>query len=205
MKWDNLANERVIRETIEALGKNGVEAEAVEDGTTALERIKSLIPKGATVMNGSSRTLEEIGFIEYLKSGDHPWKNLHAEIVAQKDPDEQARLRKQALLAEYYLGSVHALSQTGEFLIASNTGSQLPHVVFSSPNLIFVVGTQKIVSTVGDAWKRLEEHVIPLEEQNMRQKYGVGTYPSKVLFFRRENPMTGRKVRMLLVLGKLGF
>jgi hypothetical protein len=114
-------------------------------------------------------------------------------------------LRKQAVLSDYYLGSVHALAETGEFIIASNSGSQLPHIVFTSPNLIFVVGTQKIVPTLADAMKRLEEHVIPLEDKHMMVAYGAHTMDSKIVIFKHENPMMGRKVRMILVNEKLGF
>ena len=84
-----------------------------------------------------------------LKAGSHGWNNLHAGVLAEKDPEKQKALRRQALLSDYYLGSVHGLSETGEMLIASNSGSQLPHITFSSPNVIFVVGTQKIVPTLG--------------------------------------------------------
>lgn len=156
-------------------------------------------------MNGASRTLEQIGFIDYLKSGKHGWNNLHASVVTEKDSVKQSQKRKQATLSDYYVGSVHALVVNGEFVIASNSGSQLPHIVFNSPNLIFVVGTQKLVPTLEDALKRLETHVIPLEDANMKQKYGVGTSPNKILIFKGENPMMGRKVRMILVNKALGF
>jgi hypothetical protein len=130
---------------------------------------------------------------------------LHEAIVAEKDPAKQAVLRKQAVTSDYYLGSVHALVQNGEFIIASNTGSQLPHIVFTSPNLIFVVSTKKIVPTFAEAMKRLEQYVVPLEDQNMRQKYGVGTSLNKIVIFKNENPMMGRKIHMILVQEDLGF
>lgn len=138
MKYATLASKEVVTKTAEALRANGVETFVVENGMDALVKIKELIPKSASVMNGSSKTLGEIGFVDYLKSGTHGWNNLHASILTEKDPAKQAVLRKQAVSSEYYLGSVHALVQSGEFVVASNTGSQLPHVVFTSPNLIFV-------------------------------------------------------------------
>ena len=156
-------------------------------------------------MNGSSVTLEQIGFVSFLQSGEHGWNNLHEAILAEKDPAKQSALRKQAVLSDYYLGSVHALAQTGEFVIASNTGSQLPHIVFTSPNLIFVVSTKKIVPTLADAMTRLEQHVVPLEDEHMKQKHGVGTAENKVFIFKGENPRIGRRVHMILVAEDLGF
>ncbi len=205
MDYTTLAASQVVKETIGSLGKRHIEVLSVENGAQALDKIKELIPTGASVMNGSSRTLEQIGFVDYLKAGTHGWNNLHEGILAEKDSAKQALLRKQAVLSDYYLGSVHGLAQTGEFVIASNTGSQLPHIVFTSPNLIFVVSTKKIVPTLADAMARLQEHVIPLEEKHMQELYGVHTAPNKVLIFQGENPMLERKVRVILVNEDLGF
>ena len=204
MNYEKLASKKVVKKVVEELCKRNVEAFTVENGQEAFSKIKELIPEGASVMNGSSVTLEQIGFVDYLKGAEHGWNNLHAAIVAEKDPVKQSALRKQAILSEYYLGSVHALAETGQFIIASNSGSQLPHIVFSSPNLIFVVSTKKIVPSLDDAFKRLEEHVIPLEDKHMQAKYGVGTFPSKVLIFNAEK-QSKRKVRMILVNEDLGF
>jgi L-lactate utilization protein LutC len=205
MNYTTLASKEIIDKTVEALKSRNTEALVVKNGAEAFETIKKLIPQGASVMNGSSKTLEQIGFVDYLKSGKHAWNNLHEAVLAEKDPAKQAVLRKQAALSDYYLGSVHALVENGEYIIASNTGSQMPHIVFTSPNLIFVVSTKKIVPTLTEAMKRLEDHVIPLEDQNMKKKYGFGTALNKIIIFKNENPMMGRKVRMILVEEDLGF
>src|SRR6266478_2357503 len=139
MKYDTVATKESIDKTVKGLGSRNVLTTVVKNGAEALDKIKELIPQGASVMNGASTTLDQIGFIEYLKSGSHGWNNLHANILNEKDPAKQAVLRKQAVLSDYYLGSVHGLAETGEFVVASNSGSQLPHIVFTSPNLILVV------------------------------------------------------------------
>ena len=205
MNYDQLANQQVIDKTITSLAERNIEAMVVGNKIEAMEKIKSLIPSGASVMNGSSRTLEEIGYVDYLKAGQHSWNNLHEAVLAEQDKVKQAILRKQSVISDYYLGSVHALAETGEIVIASNTGSQLPHVVYTSPNIIFVVGTQKIVPTLSDALKRLEEHVVPLEDERMMQAYNMHTNQSKVLILRYEAPFNGRKIKLLLVKEKLGF
>ncbi|MDB5266639.1 MAG: lactate utilization protein [Parcubacteria group bacterium] len=202
--FDTLASTESIEKTKKALIENGFLAEVVETGAEALEKIKSLIPAGASVHNGASVTLQEIGYIDYLKT-ETSWNNLHAKILAETDPAKQAELRRQSTLSDFYLGSVHALSETGEMVIASNTGSQLPHLVFTSPNVILVVSTQKITQTLALALQRLEEHVIPLEDVRLLAQYGVHTMNSKTLIFHKENPMMQRKVTVILVEEKLGF
>lgn len=205
MDYNKLASKKSVEKTSAALNTNGVEVIVVKTGADALEKIKELIPEGASIINGASKTLEQIGFVEYLKSEKHNWNNLHEEIIQEKDQAKQMTLRKQAVLSDYYLGSVHALAESGEFVVASNSGSQLPHIVFTSPNLIFVVSTKKIVPTLTDAMTRLEQHVVPLEDKNIMEKYKMHTMVSKIVIFKRENPMMGRKVRMILVNDNLGF
>lgn len=205
MEYNQLASAESIKTTIAKLAEHNIEGIAVENKESALAKIKELIPAGASVMNGSSVTLETTGFVDYLKEDKHGWNNLHAGIVAEADKVKQAQLRQDAIHADYYLGSVHALSETGEFVIASNTGSQLPHIVFTSKNLIFVVGAQKIVPNLGEAMKRLDEYVIPLEDKHMQKKYGVGTYPNKIVIFKGEAQMMQRKITVLIVNESLGF
>ncbi len=205
MSYSQIASSESIKTTIANLADHNIEGILVNTKSEALAKIKELIPAGSTVMNGSSASLEEIGYVEYLKSGDHGWNNLHEAIFKESDPAKQGVLRKQALLSDYYLGSVHALSSTGEFIIASNTGSQLPHIVYSSTNLIFVVGAQKIVNNLTEAMSRLEDYVMPLENENSKKKWGAPTSLNKIVIFKGENPYMGRKVRMIIVGESLGF
>lgn len=205
MQYNQLASNESIQTTIGELAKHNIEAVVVDTKKGALEKIKELIPSGVSVMNGSSTTLIEIGFVDYLKEGKHGWNNLHEAILAESDPAKQGKLRKESVLSDYYLGSVHALSETGEFVVASNTGSQLPHIVFTSQNLLFVVGAQKIVPSLSEALKRLEEYVVPLENERSLKAYGAPTALNKIVIFKGESPMIGRKVKMIIVKESLGF
>ena len=205
MNTTQLASTESITKTSAALAANGIEPIIVATGAEALAKIKEFIPAGVSVNNGASKTLEQIGYVDYLKEGKHSWNNLKAAIVAETDKVKQSALRKQASLSDYYLGSVHGLSETGEFVIASNMGSQLPSIVFTSPNLIFVVSTKKIVPTLNDAMERLEKVVVPLEDARMMAQAKVHTAISKIVIFKKENPRMGRKVRMILVNEDLGY
>ncbi len=205
MNYETLVPREVILKTIEALKDRGLLAELVNSKKEALEKIKSLIPVGASVNNGSSITLKEIGFVDYLKSSEHGWNNLHEAVLAEKDPAKQAELRKLSNFADYYLGSVHALAETGEMVIASATGSQLPSLANTAKNIILVVGAQKIVPTLEEALKRLREYVVPLEDKRMKSTGAPGTVLAKILIMERETAYMGRKISVIIVNEKLGF
>jgi L-lactate utilization protein LutB len=206
MEYNVLAPQDIVEKTMKALSERGLLPELVTDRAQALERIKQLIPARASIMNGASRTLEEIGFVQYLKDGTHGWNNLHEAILAEKDPAKQAALRKQSVLSDFYLGSAHAVSQTGEIVIASNSGSQLPHLVFTSPNIILVASTKKITPNLDTALARLKEHVFPLEDARMKSVgFAAGSFISKLLIINREPPFLGRKFHIIFVNENLGF
>lgn len=203
--YDTLASSEAVEIASKALAEHGFKPERLATKEAALKRIIELIPAGASVMNGSSTTLKQIGYIELLKSGKHPWNDLHREILAEQNPEKQGALRRESVLSNYYLGSVHAVSQTGELVIASNTGSQLPHLAFTSPNSILVVSTMKITQDLPSALERLREHVFPLEDQRMKDEGMGGSAISKILILQREQAFLGRNVHILFVDEKLGF
>lgn len=204
-KYTQLASVETINRTVEALKARNFESIVVETVLEAVDNLKKLIPRGASIMNGSSTTLQEIGFIDYLKSGNHGWNNLHDAIIAEKDPAKQTLLRKQSLASDYYLGSVHGLTEDGQILIASNTGSQLPNIAYGSQNVIFVVGAQKIVKDLPAAFERLKNYVVGLEYQRMQKVYGMGTNHNKTLLLHGESAFTGRNILVIIVKEKLGF
>ncbi len=205
MPYNTPASEEAINKTAIALKNNNFDSVIVETGQQALEKIKELIPRGASVMNGSSRTLQEIGFIEFLSSGQHGWDNLHAKILAETDKTKQAALRKQAELSDYYLGSSHAVTQDGQLMFASASGSQLPHLAFTSPNIILVVGAQKIVTDLKQGFQRIEEYVVPLEDARMKSTGAAGTLHAKTLILHKELTAMGRKILVIIAKEALGF
>ncbi|MFZ2411899.1 MAG: lactate utilization protein [Candidatus Methanoperedens sp.] len=204
MKYDTLASKDTVEKTMKALKPRGINAEFVDKKEDALNRLKKLIPPGAEVMTGGSTTLDQIGFTDMLKSGKHPWKNLKDKILAEKNPAKQMELRKKSVTSEYFLGSVHAVTGAGEILIANATGSALPSNSFSSDNVIWVVGTQKVVPDLEDGFRRIREYCVPLEDKRMKSIGYPGTTIGKILLFEREIN-ENRKVTLIFVNEKLGF
>lgn len=205
MKYATLAETGVLEKTIGVLKAHNFSVLTVENKAEALEHLKTMIPVGASINNASSTTLMEIGFIDYLKAGEHQWNNLHDAILAESDPAKQVELRHQAIFAEYSLSSVHAVTENGELLIASASGSQLPAITFTSPNIIFVVGTQKIVPTINDGLDRIRDYVFPLENERMASAGMGGSILSKILLFEQEPAFMNRTVTILFVKENLGF
>jgi LUD domain len=204
-KWERVPGEETIRRTVSALKSRGISAEFVPNRREALELVAGLIPAGAELMTASSRTLDEIGFLALLKSGKHQWTSLNDIVYAEKDPAKRAELRRRNINVDYFLGSVHAITETGETIVASASGSQIPSYAFTSKNVIWVAGTQKIVPNLEEGLRRVREHSLELETARMKSLGFPGSTIAKILIVEREPAQLGRKVSMILVNEKLGF
>jgi hypothetical protein len=206
MSYSALPDPDQLQRTIEAVKARGIKVELVETKEAALARLQALIPAEAVVMTGGSVTLTQIGLDALLISGNHPWRNFKADLLAEKDPVKQSALRLQGTLAEYFLGSVNAISETGELVFASATGSQLPAYAFTSRNVIWVAGAQKIAPTLDEALRRVREYVLPMEDQRQKNVGNKnGTFIGRILILEREPAYLRRNLTLILVNQVLGF
>jgi len=193
MDYSQFASSESIEKTGVALKNNGIKAVVVENATAAKNKVLELLPKGAEVMVMSSETLRETGITE-----------LDSVRTKFDSVDEKTR-RQLGAAPDWAVGSVHAVTEDGKLLIASNTGSQLGAYVYGAAHVIFVVGTQKIVKNLDEAVKRIYEYVLPLESERANKAYNIttGSFVSKLLIINRE--LQPDRVTVVLVKEKLGF
>ena len=202
MEWNTIPSDETIERTVEALRQRNVQVSVIADKMEALGKLKELIPAGASVMTGGSTTLDQIGFTDYLISGEHPYHNLKSAILAEKDRQRQAELRRQSILADYYLGSVQAIAETGQVVNCDATGTRTGPYAYGPHNVIWVVGVNKITVDLEQALRRMWEHCVPLEDQRMKSLGYPGTTVSRILIYEKADP---NRVTLVLVKEKLGF
>ncbi|GAA0669884.1 hypothetical protein GCM10009020_14990 [Natronoarchaeum mannanilyticum] len=200
---DQLPDDETIEETVANLEANGFEVVVVDSREEALDAVQSQIPAGASVMNGHSTTLEEIGFVEHLSEGDHEWESLPDQIWSIDDDEERQAARRESQTADYFLGGINAISQTGELVAADRSGSRVGAYPFAAGNVVIVSGVNKIVPTLDDALDRLEDVAYPLENERAQDAYGVDSAIAKQLIFRQE--LEEGRTTVVLVREQLGY
>jgi L-lactate utilization protein LutB len=200
---DELADDETVEETVANLEANGFDVVVVDTAEEALDTITSHIPAGASVMNGHSTTLEEVGFDEYLGEGDHEWESLPDEIWSIDDDEKRQAARRESQTADYFLGGINAIAETGELVAADRSGSRIGAYPFAAGNVVIVSGTNKIVPTLDDAFDRLESVAYPLENERAQEAYGVDSAIAKQLVFRQE--LDEGRTTVVLVREQLGY
>jgi hypothetical protein len=118
-------------------------------------------------------------------------------------PEGLRAMRKLGVAPDWYVNSAHALTEDGTLLIASNTGSQLAPLAFGAGEVIFAIGSQKIVPDVATAFRRIEEHTLPLESERMQGLYGIDSEIKKLLIIYKEFRAT--RFTVVIIKEPIGF
>jgi len=201
-EFAKLATDEQIERTASALEANNIHTLIAEDGEEAKRLFFELVPEGAEVFLGASVTLETLGIRDEIdKSGKYD--ALRPRMFAMDRATQGREIRKLVGAPDYAAGSVHAVTEDGQVLIASNTGSQLGVYASSAGKVIWVVGAQKLVKDLNEGLRRIEEYSLPLEEVHMQELYKMGTNVSKILIVNRE--IRPNRITMIIVKEELGF
>ena len=203
-KWDKLADEKTIKNTVAALKANGIDAQVAENRQEAKRKVLELIPESSEAMTMTSVTLDTIGLSEEINKADSRFRPVRDKLYAMDRNTQVQEMNRLGAAPEFAVGSAHAITEDGHVLIASNTGSQLPAYSFGALHVIWVVGAQKIVKNTDEGIKRIYEHSLPLESERAKKAYGVpGSAVNKVLIINKE--VQPGRIKLILVKEKLGF
>jgi len=199
-QFDALPDERTVTATIAALEGNGFGVEVVDDLTAARKAVLSRIPHGSRVWKNTSITLDETGISSEVDAPDGPYESVRLQMTAQNYASRQ--MKEIAAAPDYALGSVHAITQDGELLIGSASGSQFATVAWGAQHVVLVAGLQKVVPDLETARRRVREHSLPLENVRAQEAYGQGSRLNKTLEIYGEMP--GR-IHLVLIRQAIGF
>ena len=184
-----------------ALRAVNIETEIVATRKAARDRVLELLPEGSEVHIGLSETMRELGVSPLVEeSGRY---NAIRPLLMKLDRDTQRReMAKLATAPDYMLGSVHAVTEEGDLVIGSGTGSQLAPYANGAGHVILVAGAQKVVANLDLGLRRLREYSFPLEDARMKGLGRPGSLLAKTLIISFDSP--GR-TRLILVEEPIGF
>ena len=205
-KYNKLASDDVIAKTKLSLEAKKVNVKVFDKPEQALEFLKTVVPEGKSVSNGHSTSLEEVGFVKFLKT-QTKWNNLHAKIFAEPDQSKHGQLYKEAHGADYYFASATAISQDGDIVAVDLTGTKVGAFLYSAGHLVLVCGTNKIVPSFEEAIKRTEQYCVPLESARARVAYKVpGSAANNWAIIRGPNPFNpAPRITVVFVKEQLGY
>ncbi len=200
-EFTRLASTEQIERTASALEANGIHTIILETAQEARACVDGLLPSGALVYNPPSRTMDEIGLTEDIQTSTR-FQPVRTRLQFLDRATQQREIRTLVTCPDVVVGSVHAITEKGEVMVASASGSQLGSAAAGAGSVIWVVGTQKLVASLDDGFRRIREYCLPLEDRRTRQVYGRPSAVNKVLIVNGEQP--GR-ITLILVKQNLGI
>ena len=203
MNYARLASDEAIQHTITNLTARGMQATVVPDAQAARETVLAQIPPDAEVMTMTSVTLDVTGIAQVLNESG-TYRSVKQELMQMQRETDGRRMQQLGAAPAYAVGSVHAVTEAGDLVIASNTGSQLPAYAYGADHVILVVGAQKIVADLDEAMRRIYEYVLPRESERAHKAYGVEkSNVSKLLII--HNEVRPGRISVVIVKEALGF
>lgn len=136
------------------------------DSASAVEKVKELIPEGASVGWGGSMTLFETGIMDAVKRG--PYRILDRDSA--KTPEEQKKMYAEICCSDYFLMSTNAITLDGELVNVDNRGNRVSFLCFGPEHVLVIAGMNKIVSDVSGGIRRARDIAAPPNTLRLNRK-----------------------------------
>lgn len=185
MDYATPASEAMLNAVAERMRERNFEVVVVDDGESARAEVFKRIPEGATIHSGKSKTLEDSGiFKELMENEGHDF--IRRKTMKMDRRTQMAEIQKMGATPDVMINSAHAVTEAGQIVLTSASGSQLGPIASGAVKVIFVIGSQKIVPDLDTAFRRIQQHVFPYEDARLREQLGVGTQIARTLILDRD-------------------
>src|SRR5215831_4552035 len=137
-EFTQLASEEQLAKTVQALESHGIRTVVFQTGEEARAHVLDVISSGAEVYNSPSRTLELTGLAEDIEHSTR-FQSVRKRLYTLDRTTQQREIRGLTASPDVLVGSVHAITEKGEVLLASATGSQLGSAAYGAGSVIWLV------------------------------------------------------------------
>lgn len=158
-KWHS---DVIGQRAVDALNKNHFSAKYFANRQEAVDYVLQLIPQGATIGVGGSRTGMELGLWELLEKRGHELFNHNQEGLTAEERIEQ---RYKQLTCDVFLTGSNAITLTGEIVNRDAFGNRVAAMMFGPKKVIIVAGINKIVRDIEEADKRIKMYAAPMNNK----------------------------------------
>lgn len=158
--------DKKIETTLRSLRSRHINCIFTETSVDAKYKMLDLIPKDAIVGLGDSTTLEQIGIKEELKKrGTKMLDPFDRERVYADIKDYERRhfkqIREWTMKGDVFLTGTNAITQDGRLVNVDGGGNRVAGMVWGHPTTIIVVGRNKVVKDLNEAFHRIRNIIAP--------------------------------------------
>lgn len=157
--------EECIERTLAALRSRHIDGLFAADIPAANRKILELIPRDAVVGFGDSTAARQLGVLADLEARGTKVLNAFVPKGAGIDGEEfrqwRERIVREATLCDCFLTGTNALTEDGRLVNVDARGNRVAGMFWGHPLAIVVVGKNKIVPTLEEAFARIKHVIAP--------------------------------------------
>jgi len=154
-----------IKETLSSLRSRHINGIFAENREEASQKTLSLIPKDAVVGFGDSTSMQQLGLPQAIM--ERRWKVLNP--FAPKEPHIDPKeywssidtIAKEASICDVFLTGTNAITQDGKLVNVDGNGNRIAGMFWGHPTSIIVIGRNKIVKNLDEAFHRIRNIIAP--------------------------------------------
>src|SRR5713101_6578508 len=144
LEFDRPADRARLEQTAKALASRGFIAQVADSTEHARQLVLDAIHEGAEVHSALSETMRALGITAEIDESGR-YDSIRSRLKALDRDTEGRQMRKLAAAPDYIVGSADAVTDDGEIVVGSGSGSQLGAYAYAGGNVILVIGHQKLV------------------------------------------------------------
>lgn len=163
----SIRNEKLGHRLAAALESRNMEAYYVQTKEEAVAKALELIPQGSSIGMGGASSVKECGLYDAIAAGNYEFWDRDKVSTAE----EKEALARRSLDADYFLGSVNAMSEDGVFVNIDGNANRIAAYAYGPKNVLLIVGMNKVVKTAEDALARARNEAAPINAQ----RFGLET------------------------------
>lgn len=167
---DNNTNwymEEKINRTKKSLENNNYEVYVLNSMDDIIPQLSKIIEKGSTVSVGGSMTIIDSNVLNLLRNGDYNFLDRYEEGLK---PQDIQRVFRESFFADYYLTSSNAVTENGEMVNLDGNGNRVAAMIYGPRKLIVVIGENKIVKDLNEAYNRVRGYTSPINAKRLSRK-----------------------------------
>lgn len=158
--------ETLATETIEALKKHGFDAVFLKSPQEAIDFLSPKLLPGMKIGFGGSMTIKGLGIQKLAeKAGciilDHNAPGLTA--------DQKTDILRSQLTCDLFISGSNAVTMDGEIVNVDANGNRVAALTFGPKEIVVVMGINKIVTSLDEAFERIETIAAPINNKRLNR------------------------------------
>ncbi len=156
--------EALAEQAVRGLKKSGFDAVYVSTPAQAAEKVLSFVKPGASVGFGGSMTVKTLGIQEKVQAKGAVVLDHNAPGLA---PDKKLEILRKQLTCDVFISGSNAVTLEGDVVNVDGNGNRVAALSFGPAKTVVVVGVNKIVRDIDEAFARIETYASPMNNKRL--------------------------------------